>query len=144
MQLGQGRFFSLLVAALQDFEIFLKARVHVVGVDLAGVDFGDVAIDLEGNALAASAGANTQFFVALEERQILMVANGELDLCLGIFAELINRFLPRKALDLRGLQDGAELIELLGKGRARREVVWQFHEIWDTRCAENGGDFGKA
>jgi hypothetical protein len=37
-------------------------------------------------------------------------------------------------LDLRGLQDGAELVELLGKGRARREVVWQLHEIINARC----------
>ena len=73
-----------------------------------------------------------------------MVGNGELDLRLGIFAEFIHRFLPRKTLDFCGLQNGAELIELLSKGRARREVVRQLDEIWDTRCAENGGDFGKA
>ena len=144
VQIGQGSFLGLFITALQDFEIFLKTRVHVVGVDLAGVNFGDVAIDLEWNALATTAATPTQFFVALEKRQILMVANGELDLRLGIFAELIHRFFPRKALDLRGLEDGAELVELLGKGRTCREVVRQLHKVRDARCVENGRYLGKA
>ena len=96
VQIGQGDFLGLFVFTLQDFQILRKARVHVVGVDLAGVDFGDVAIDVERNAFAPTASTHAKFFVTLKKRQILMVANGELDLPLGIFVELINWFLPRK------------------------------------------------
>ena len=75
MQLGQGRGFGLLVTALQDFQKLGKARIHVIGVYPAGVDFSDVAVNLERNTFAVTltAPAAAQLLVALEQCQILML-----------------------------------------------------------------------
>jgi hypothetical protein len=58
------------VAALQLLEGLGIARVHVVRVDLAGVDLGDVAVDVERDGRAGTATACPRLLVALPQRQV--------------------------------------------------------------------------
>ncbi|MNJ52744.1 hypothetical protein D3C77_480970 [compost metagenome] len=144
MQFGQGHLFGWLISALQLLEVLGKARVHVVGVDLAGVDFGDVAVDVERDGLAGTATARAQFLVALQQRQVLQLRDGQRNRLLGIRVELVDRLVPGEALNLGGLQDGAEPVELFREGRPRRQVVGQLGKVGDARRAEDSADLGEA
>ena len=92
--------------------------------------------------VSAAAPPAAEFFVALKEGEILMLGNGEFDRSFRLI-ELIDRFSPGEALDLRCFQDFVEFLEAFGKGRAPGEIIRQIHEILDARCLENGTDLGK-
>ena len=143
MQFGQGGLPRRSVTAFQLLEVLGKARVHVVRVNLASVDLGDVAVDIdvdvdvEGNALASTATACPKLLVALQQRQVLQLRDGNRNRLLGLGIEFVEGLVPGKALDLRGLQDGTEPVELLGKGRPCRQVIRQLGKVSDGRRAED-------
>lgn len=52
-----------------------RCPFQALKISLARVDFGDMTIDLERNALAARSATPTKLLVTLQKRQILMLAN---------------------------------------------------------------------
>ena len=127
-------FFCRCIISVDQFYVLLKARIHIIGINLFGVDYDDMTVYIIrdfGNSGTVAARLK-QLFITLYKNEVGCFIKKKLNFlvlaCISIFVS-IDMAIPLEALNLSGIEIIVELPEQLRKFFSFRYLKWQLFKI---------------